>query len=149
MQKKFKFVLCVDDNEADLFYNRFLLEQANISDELIEHTEIEDALKTIQDYNKNTFQDLFPSLIILDLNMPMYNGIEFVEKFSPLFLSLKEKGVLSLILTTSLNPNDIRKVKENEIVEEFIQKPFKISSIEKYLHFDEGEYREKFLKILS
>lgn len=144
MNKKFKYIFCIDDNEADLFYNRFLMEQDDIVENLIEHTEIEDAIRDLENINLKTTNDIFPSLIILDLNMPMFNGIELIEKHQSLFQSLKEKGAVTLILTTSLNPNDIKRVQENDIVDAFIQKPFKVSNIVKYLDGEE-EYSKKII----
>ncbi len=133
MASKFKFVLCLDDNEADLFYNRFILEQSNISEQYLEFTEFDEAIQCLEKFNALDSSEIYPSLMILDLNMPMYNGVELIEKYNSLFESLKRKGVFFLILTTSQNPNDIRRVKENTIIEAYVQKPFILENIEHYL----------------
>lgn len=145
MSTQFKYIFCIDDNEADLFYNRFLAEQAGITERFMEFTEIEETIRVLEEINQQSFEFLFPSLIILDLNMPMYNGIELLEKYHNLFLSLKEKGALSLILTTSQNPHDIKRARENKLVTELLPKPFKVSAIEKYLAYSPDEFRQRFL----
>lgn len=145
MSHQFKYIFCIDDNEADLFYNRFLAEQAGITERFMEFTELEETIQTLKEMSLKSFEELFPSLIILDLNMPMYNGIELIEKYQDLFSSLKKNGVLSLILTTSQNPHDIKRARENKLVMELLPKPFKISTIEKYLAYSPEEFRLHFL----
>ena len=64
-----------------------------------------------------------PSLVILDVNMPKYNGFEFVTKYYDVFQELKQRNVMIIFLTTSNNPKDLEKASELKVVSDYKQKP--------------------------
>ncbi|MCH7408622.1 response regulator [Belliella sp. DSM 111904] len=69
-----------------------------------------------------------PILIILDLNMPDYNGWDFLEMFEDLDHSLK--GIFNIVvLSSSESRDDIEKVNDNRNVQGYIIKPKNITEI--------------------
>jgi CheY-like chemotaxis protein len=48
----------------------------------------------------------FPDLIFLDINMPKINGFEFLKKAKEKKLITKDKPLIVVMLTSSLNPDD-------------------------------------------
>ncbi|MGI4886671.1 MAG: response regulator [Janthinobacterium lividum] len=61
-----------------------------------------------------------PDLILLDLNMPVMDGWEFLDAFSALVL---RKHVRVCVLTSSIHPEDIEKSKSYRQVEGYFPKP--------------------------
>jgi CheY-like chemotaxis protein len=64
---------------------------------------------------------VIPDLILLDLNMPVIDGWEFLEFFSEKFIELHKKVKIAL-LSSSVNPYDKIKVDSNSFVFTFIYK---------------------------
>ncbi len=80
---------------------------------------------------KSLFQDnpeKIPDYILLDINMPVMNGWEFLEEYKLSNLD-PEKKITIYILSSSVFSNDIDKAKTYESVANFISKPLNLESI--------------------
>jgi CheY-like chemotaxis protein len=62
------------------------------------------------------------SIILLDLNMPIMSGWEFLERFEELDEVIK-KQVKIYILSSSVDPRDKEQAGKNKHVEDYIVKP--------------------------
>jgi len=62
------------------------------------------------------------SIILLDLNMPIMSGWEFLERFEELDEIIK-KQVKIYILSSSVDPRDKERAGKNKDVEDYIVKP--------------------------
>jgi len=67
-----------------------------------------------------------PELIFLDLNMPIWDGWEFLKESST--LGCMEKLEL-YILTSSSSPEDYRKAKQYGLHERYLSKPIALDSL--------------------
>lgn len=113
---KFNCVLLIDDDEITNFINVNLLEDMHITDRIEIATNGKEAL----DFLKNSV-DCCPELILLDINMPLLDGFEFLEHFKMLDLPGKDDTKM-IALTTSSNPKDIQKLQDFG-VNDLINKP--------------------------
>ncbi len=91
-------ILLVEDSSMEVMKVRRAMDSLNLAPEITEARNGKEALEALQDPNN------LPSLILLDLNMPKMNGIEFLT-------TLKENkssiNVPIIILTSSNCENDI------------------------------------------
>lgn len=115
---KYKNVFLIDDSIIDNQINKKILENEKFSEKI---TLIDNPLKAIQLIRSNIqTEEKLPEIIFLDLRMPEMNGLEFLEDIS----TVKEiEKVKIYVLTSSLNPLEIKLIKENTMVSKFIGKP--------------------------
>lgn len=97
MEKKLKILLIEDDVIEVMKMNRTLA-SFHIKHQITETNNAEDAL----DILKN--KDNYPDIILLDLNMPKINGIEFLKIIKS---SDDLRHIPTIILTTSNNKKDL------------------------------------------
>ncbi len=116
--EKLACVLLVDDDETANFLNQSLLEDLAVAGQiLVAHNGME-ALDVLQ---KQCSQGRCPQLILLDINMPVMNGFEFLDAYQQLEIAHKQSVVI-VMLTTSLNPNDVGRLGKIPAVG-FLNKP--------------------------
>ena len=102
---KLSCVLIVDDSEGDQYLCKYLLEEEFSGVKVLQAYDGQEALEVL---NKT---DHSPNLIILDINMPRMNGIEFLDELRK-DDDLKDAKVF--ILTVSNQDDDIyRAYKKN------------------------------------
>lgn len=126
--KKLKILLIEDDIIEVMKLNR-AISSLQLPHKIIEANNGEDALTILKE------KDNIPDIILLDLNMPKINGIEFL---SILKNNDTLKYVPTIILTTSSNQRDLLACYEIGIAG-YILKPLKyeeyVSKIEKLLAY--------------
>jgi CheY-like chemotaxis protein len=123
----FKSILLVDDDEATNFYHRIMLEEWDAAENIYVCTHGAMALDFIN--NHPTFRFEQPSLILLDINMPVMNGFEFLEQYAHVEESLKATHIL-FMLTTSLHQRDIDRASGMEDLKGYFNKPLTLEQLE-------------------
>ena len=66
--------------------------------------------------------DQLPDMIMLDLNMPVMDGWEFLDEYDPMRTSLGKENLL-YVVSSSVTPHEIERSKNISSVMEFITKP--------------------------
>ena len=125
--QKFKSVLLVDDDKATNFLHDFYLKDWGYAENIytaLNGQEALDFLKTNEEFRNNK-----PSLILLDVNMPVMNGFEFLEEYKTLDPSMKA-SIVVVMLTSSLHTKDQEKAENQEDLKSFINKPLSKEAIE-------------------
>ena len=133
---KFKSVMLIDDNEIDNLINQKMLESASVSERILTHTGAKAAIESLKNLEKlgSGDQKFLPDLIFLDIDMPLMDGFQFLEEFEKLSEGIRESCRI-VMLTSSLNPQDLSKAKKSKYVARYINKPLngealgKLSSI--------------------
>jgi len=96
--KKILQILLIEDDTIEVMKFVKVTDNIGLKHEIIETRNGEEALKFLNNAKQ------LPDIVVLDLNMPKINGIEFL---STLKKSKKLKHIPAIILTTSNNPKDI------------------------------------------
>lgn len=117
---RYKNVLLVDDNHIDNLINRKILDNAKYAETIIVIDSPEEAIKFVR-ASLETGNNV-PEVIFLDLRMPVMNGFEFLKSLKDL-PNLKPELIKIFVLSSSLDPKDIKRIKENHLVSRFIGKP--------------------------
>lgn len=117
---KLKNVVLIDDCKATNYIHRLIIEKYGFAETISEFMNGRDAM----DYLSTKVDGEFPKpeLIFLDLNMPVMNGWEFLESYKHLS-SDQQAGVVVVMLTTSLNPDDEAQADDIDGVKAFSSKP--------------------------
>jgi CheY-like chemotaxis protein len=100
-------ILLVDDSENDIFLMRTAFKKAEFNIRLQEVHNGEQAIAYLKGEGQHSDRTLYPlpSVILLDLNMPMKNGFDVLSwvRAQPLF-----KYLSIIILTSSQRPEDVQ-----------------------------------------
>ncbi len=128
MKKKLDCILLVDDNSEDNFFHQIIIKKMDVVNRIDVVINGLEALNYLKRENQTP-----PELIFLDINMPTLNGWEFMEQYKHLDVKQKARVVI-MILTTSANPDDIKKAKEIEEVTGFETKPLTKEIMEEILN---------------
>jgi CheY-like chemotaxis protein len=104
---KLKFVMLVDDNDIDILINKRLIQMLDMAEEIKSYHNGRQAIEAFKILNQ---LKVCPDLILLDLNMPVLDGFGFMKEYHYLPEEMKKGKII--ILTSSSDPNDIRKAKE-------------------------------------
>ncbi len=121
MIKKLKRILLIDDSSADNFIHQRYIEKANVTESIVIKQNGEEALEYLKTVlTDNQFPQ--PELIFLDINMPVMDGWEFLEKYQELMAEQKARIILTM-LTTSTASRDRERARQYPHLTEFIEKP--------------------------
>jgi len=125
-------ILLVDDDEINNFISVKLIKKTLLNTEIktcLNGKFAIDLLVEMQDQNP----DELPDYILLDINMPIMNGWEFLEEYKRLKIDPKGKSKIFIISSSVFN-NDINKAKSYSLVKDFISKPLSVDKIKEVLN---------------
>jgi CheY-like chemotaxis protein len=123
-----KNVLLVDDDHVFNFLTRNIINGFGFGDKINVAMNGEEALKIIDEL-RGTSQ--LPDLILLDINMPIMNGFEFLEEFNKLSFKKKERMLIAIV-TSSTEQEDIDRANLLGI-KYFLSKPVRPGDISRLL----------------
>ncbi len=120
--KKLERIMLIDDDKNTNFFHKIILEQVNAAEEIVIFQMAQDALDYLQNGDNRV------TLLFLDINMPIMNGWQFLEHYNQLAEENKAETVI-IMLTSSINPRDEEKAKENSLVKKFVNKPLTVEKL--------------------
>jgi CheY-like chemotaxis protein len=116
--QKFNFII-IDDSKLDCFIAEKIIRNTGRGEDIRSFTVAKEAL----DYIAHTpVTENTRTVVIVDIQMPIMNGFEFVEAFEKLPEELRN-SYLVYMLSSSINENDINKVQNYPSIKQFLNKP--------------------------
>lgn len=115
-----KTITIVDDDTIFVFLTKKTIEQSKLVELKSVFTNGLDALNFLKDNKCNI--DLLPEIILLDLNMPIMNGWQFLHEFTKLHPNMGKKIAIYICSSSSFQ-DDIKRAKEISEVSDYIIKP--------------------------
>ncbi|VUD52705.1 Regulator of RpoS [Thalassocella blandensis] len=111
-----KNVLVVDDDEDYNFLTQEAFDDCNLACNLMFYTRATTALEYLSESR------YFPDLILLDINMPVMNGWEFLEEYERLQYHQKH-NTLIVVTSSSILFEDKARIAQYARVVEYVDKP--------------------------
>jgi len=119
MDHKINLIFLIDDDKSINYYHALIIEKSKLKMETMAFTDAREALNLIE----NARDDVdIPDLILLDLNMPRFDGWDFIEGFKKISHKLP-KNIQIYIISNFLSDNDRLRAQDEEIVNGICYKP--------------------------
>jgi CheY-like chemotaxis protein len=125
---KMHFIV-IDDSKLDCF----------IAEKIIQNTGRSESVKTFMtasealDYIKSTSPSVQKTMLLVDIQMPVMNGFEFLEAFESAVPSDVRNNFVINLLSSSINESDMIRAKGYKSVANFLNKPLTKVSLDKIL----------------
>lgn len=118
-------ILCVDDDPITLMLCKKVVERVDFAKEIITANNGKEAII----YFDNLFEErkvnnsiVYPKLVLLDLNMPVMDGWEFLESYMNKYYQDIFISTRFIVLSSSIDPYDINRAKTYPVIG-FLSKP--------------------------
>lgn len=138
MKKKLACVLLVDDDSVTNFLNAKVIEQAKVAEHIEVKLNGQEALDFLTPQDTTAGDP--PCLILLDLNMPIMDGWDFLEAYKEKVAKQNSKTNI-ILLSASSNPDDIKRASQIPIVSAYRTKPLTTELLEEIIQ----DYFEEYL----
>jgi CheY-like chemotaxis protein len=123
-------ILCIDDDPITVMLCRKVIQKAEFAKITDSAQNGEDALHYFDRLIMEN-DDHFPELILLDLNMPVMGGWEFLDNFSRDTYANFFSNTKVIVLSSTIDPQDVEKSKTYPMVIDFMSKPITKEMLEK------------------
>jgi len=115
MNESFNTCLLIDDNYIDNIVTRKLLENSRFAKNIVISESPDDAIEWLRNGSVK------PDVIFLDIRMPTMDGFEFLELYDK--LAIDKNNTRIYLLSSSLDPADIKRSSNNKYITQFLHKP--------------------------
>jgi hypothetical protein len=117
-------VLLIDHHKTDVFIFRRLWKMTNLPHDLITLPSVQSTMEYVSEpKNCNKIQSIF-----LELNLPVLDGICFLENYDSLFANQKKKP--RVVLMTGFMDNSVQELKDQfRCISAVVEKPMSIEVI--------------------
>jgi CheY-like chemotaxis protein len=120
-----KNILVVDDDTIANFLIERIVQSTGMAGNISKALNGKEALTIFE--NHIYYASPLPEIVLLDLNMPIMNGFEFLKAYGELEFKDKDQ-ILIILVTSSNNPSDIEKAKQFGI-KYYLTKPISAETI--------------------
>jgi len=118
--KSINTLYIIDDDPIFVFTTKKMFDKEKICQNILVFPNGEDAINHLTPLMDANNEKELPELILLDLNMPIMDGWQFLDEFVK---HKTEKKIIIFIVSSSIDPNDIQKANEYQNVSNYIIKP--------------------------
>ncbi|WP_394746951.1 response regulator [Spongiimicrobium salis] len=128
--KNLESTCIIDDDELFVFGVKLLMRKMKAFGSLRVYANGQEALKSLREMLEKG--EKLPDLFFLDLNMPIMDGWEFLESFKK--IPQEDRNHITLfVVSSSVDPEDLQKTKQYELIKNYILKPITVHDLEEVL----------------
>ncbi|UZO81790.1 response regulator [Aquimarina sp. ERC-38] len=129
MTKKIELACLIDDDNMYISLMKKIVEVRKLCKTLLVFKNGQEALQYFETLLKNFDEHQIPEIVFLDLNMPIMDGWEFLDKFTQ--IKNKFGKIITLyVVSSSINPVDVSKAKGINSVTDYLIKPISLKELE-------------------
>jgi CheY-like chemotaxis protein len=122
---KNKLTYIIDDDKLTVKLMSILISKSKFCEEIHSFNNAQFAIEKLKE-NWND-SEILPDAILLDLNMPVMDGWQFLDEF--IHLPIK-KEISIFIMTSSIDPADIEMAKKYDVIKDYIMKPITANKLD-------------------
>lgn len=122
--KKMNFIV-IDDSKLDCFIAEKVIRNTGKSENICSFV---DARLALEHISKTDFDAQIHTVILVDIQMPIMNGFQFVEAFEQFSADICSRYTL-FIISSSINENDLSRVHNYSSVRQFLNKPLNSNTL--------------------
>lgn len=127
MSNRIDKVLIIDDDEISNFITESILEQSNKVKEISVVMSADEGIKHLAKLASKGSN--LPSLILLDIKMPVKSGWDFLNEYKNLD-DIDRSKIIIVMLSSSVYPDDVHKANTFEEVAGYLSKPITLDKVE-------------------
>jgi len=125
---KLKIACIIDDDPIFIFGLKKVMNSVDFAEEILVYKNGEDALENLIAIKND--KETLPEVILLDLNMPIMDGWQFLDEFTQVKV---DKKITVYIVSSSIDPLDYEKTKKYSHIENYIIKPVQTDDLKTIL----------------
>lgn len=124
-----KLACIIDDDNIYVNLVKKIIETKKLCENLLIFNNGKQSIDYFETSLTNSNTNNIPEIIFLDLNMPVMDGWEFLERFTKIRKQFSKKISL-YVVSSSINPTDINRAKSSPTVHDYLIKPVNIKELE-------------------
>lgn len=129
-----KTTYIIDDDKLSIKLMSMLISKNNFCEEIVSFHNPQTALDELKNNSANPSK--LPDVILLDLNMPVLDGWQFLDEFTLISFA---KKIIVFMVSSSIDPSDLEMVKNYPIVKDYIIKPLSSDKLKQATQLIENE----------
>ncbi|GAB1855244.1 response regulator [Flavobacteriaceae bacterium MHTCC 0001] len=119
----------IDDDNIYVNLIKRIIETKNLCPKLLVFKDGQQSINYFEKLLSELKLSDIPEIIFLDINMPIMDGWEFLERFTKIRDKFK-KEISLYVVSSSINPTDIDRAKSSPTVHDYLIKPLQIKELE-------------------
>ncbi len=128
MSNKLHFIV-IDDSKLDCFIAEKVIQNTGRNESVRSFMMASEAL----DYLRQASQAELKTVILVDIQMPLMNGFEFLDEFEKMIPEDARNRFVVNLLSSSINETDMTRARSYKTVHMFLNKPLTKASLEEAL----------------
>jgi len=129
MNNTINLVCIIDDDPIYTFAVKKLMKMNAFSEQFLIFKNGKEALDGLTNLHKN--KSTFPDLILLDINMPIMDGWQFLDACKNISLDISSPLYMT---SSSIDEKDKKKSKTYDMITEYVEKPLTLDSLNKLVN---------------
>lgn len=126
--KKIDLLCIIEDEPTHLFITKKMVEMSGIVENIMVYKNGKEAYDKLKAIFLNN--ETLPEIILLDLNMPIWDGWQFLDEFTKIPIKTK---IIFYILTSSNSEDDKKRAETYNLNDNYLVKPITLKEIKTIL----------------